>query len=67
MKTQRQSIPKLLGDVKTWVVILDLGHGGVITSEYTNKDLANQDYLRLKSQSGYGGYWIKALSINERT
>ncbi len=67
MKATKKTIPALLGDPQTpslWVLDVVTRHDRVVMN-FTNRQMAEGEYKRIKTQAQFGGQWLTSIDLKE--
>lgn len=69
MKAKNNLTAALLGNsgaAKIYVVKIQTRNNCWVEMRFNNKDMAQQEYDRHRSQGVYGGYWIEEITIADK-
>lgn len=70
MKAKNNIPPRLLSDATkpaTWLIKISLPGNHWAELAFSQRELAQAEYNRIRGTSIYGGQWITEISISEQT
>jgi hypothetical protein len=68
MQTKNRIPPRLLTDTeqpKVYEIKIGLPRGNWAEMRFSQKDVAQAEFNRIKSASIFGGQWIQSIELNE--
>jgi hypothetical protein len=70
MKAANKITPTLLGNPKVqkhYAITVELGNSRWAELIFSEREMAQMEYNRIKGQGIYCGAWIQTIELNERT
>jgi len=65
MKTKIKQMPALLGDPPTSWILVVTTKDYQTTMTFNNRNVANDEYNRIKNSAIYAGQWISEISLRD--
>ena len=58
--------PAILSTSEPRTYLLEVAvSGGTVSMKFSNRDMANQEYNRIRGQGIYQGHWIKHIELKD--